>query len=265
MPTDVPTPPRRARRPRFLLLGVLGLVGIIGAALTAAALTGVGGSSAGTPLLPSITPTPSPTPTPTPTPTAAPDAVFLGDSYTLGRGASARALGWTTLVAQKTGWTEVNQGVGGTGYNTVSGLVGCSAEYCPTYVTRAMDVIAADPDIVVVSGGQNDRPWLAADPAAVRAAVDETYRLIRQGLPDARIIAVGPSTPEAATPAITELDAWVQAAALRVDAEYVSLLDPVTITAPMVAPDGVHVNDSGHRAIAARVIAAVTNASPHAG
>ncbi|WEO78041.1 SGNH/GDSL hydrolase family protein [Cryobacterium sp. SO2] len=262
MAIDHPTSPRRGRRPRWQLLAALGLVGLILAAVTAAVLSGLGGASAGTPLLPSVTPsaTPSvtPAPTPSPTPTSPPVALFLGDSYTLGRGASDPALRWTTLVASKAGWKEVNRGVGGSGYDTVSGLVGCSADYCPTYVTRAMDVITAHPDIVIISGGQNDRPMLAADPDAVHTAVNETYRLIRQGLPNARIIAVGPSTPEAATPAVIALDSWVRAAATGVDAEYVSLLDPVVITAPMVAPDALHVNDAGHRAIAARVLAAVT-------
>jgi lysophospholipase L1-like esterase len=49
----------------------------------------------------------------------------------------------------------------------------------------------------------------------------------------------------------------VQAAAHRVGAEYVSLIDPRVIEERMVDLDGVHVNDEGHRAIADRVLAGI--------
>ena len=162
---------------------------------------------------------------------------------------------WSTLVAHDAGWFEVNQGQGGTGYVTTAGVASCGQEHCPTYPERVADIIAAAPDVVVVAGGQNDRWVLGTDPEFVHAAVDETFRLIRAGLPNARLIAVGPSTAEPATAMITDLDSWVQAAALRVDAEYVSLLDPRVIRSDMVVADGVHVNDAGHRAIADRVLA----------
>ncbi|WP_370688385.1 SGNH/GDSL hydrolase family protein [Cryobacterium sp. SO1] len=181
--------------------------------------------------------------------------MFLGDSYTQGFGASAPTTKWSTLVAHDAGWTEINQGQGGTGYVTTAGVTSCGQEHCPTYADRVADVIAAAPDIVVIAGGQNDRWALGTDPEFVHAAVTETFRLIRAGLPNARLIAVGPSTAEPATAMITDLDGWVQIAAQRVDAEYVSLLDPVVIRASMVVADGVHVNDAGHRAIADRVLA----------
>jgi lysophospholipase L1-like esterase len=181
-------------------------------------------------------------------------AVFLGDSYTKGWGASKQSLRWSTLVAAGAGWVEVNQGQGGTGFVTEAGVGGCGLEYCPPYVERVAGVIAEHPDVVVIAGGQNDLSAFAADPDAVRAAITETYQRIREGLPEARIIAVGPSLPQPDDPRIEKIDEWVRAVAKTVDADYVSLIDPTLIDPDMITSDHVHVNDDGHRAIANRVL-----------
>lgn len=262
-------PPAEGRRRQLVLLGALLVIVIGGIAAVVAAVIGSGAASTVSlvPTLPPVTAAPaaSAPPTasaaPTDSPTAAPDdtdvAVFLGDSYTQGWGASNPTMKWTTLVAHDAGWTEVNQGQGGTGYVTRAGVAGCGKDDCPTYPERVADIVAAAPDVVVIAGGQNDRWALATDPALVQAAVDRTFSLLREGLPNARLIAVGPSTAEPATTMITDLDGWVRAAADRVGAEYVSLLDPVVIQSDMVTADGVHVNDAGHRALADRVLATV--------
>jgi len=184
-------------------------------------------------------------------------AVFLGDSYTQGWGASTPSLRWSALVAAGSGWVEVNQGEGGTGFVSISGPGGCGQDRCPTYLERVPEVLAVHPAVVVIAGGQNDLGQIDADPAGVRAAVDATYDEIRQGQPDARIIAVGPSLAQPANAQIETLDRWVRAAAARVGAEYVSLLEPDVIEPDMVASDGVHVNDAGHRAIADRVLGGI--------
>lgn len=203
-----------------------------------------------------------PRPIPTFTTLAAPDgaqnsiptAAFLGDSYTHGTGASTPALRWSSLVADAKGWTEANAGLGGTGYATTSSVNGCGKDYCPTYLERVGEIVASSPSVVVVSGGQNDRTLLSSDPEAVKAAVDATYSSLRAGLPDAEIVAVGPSAPGTAPASLIEFDGWVHTAADAVGATYVSLIDPPVIVPEMVLPDGGHVDDSGHRAIADRIM-----------
>ena len=253
----------------MLLLAALLVIVIGGIAAVVAAVAGSGAASTVSlvPTLPPATPAPAasatppasaaPTDTPTTAPTDPDVAVFLGDSYTQGWGASAPIVKWSTLVAYDAGWTEINQGQGGTGYVTMAGVASCGQASCPAYPDRVAGIVASAPDVVVIAGGQNDRWALAGDPELVQAAVDRTFSLLREGLPNARLIAVGPSTAEPATTMITDLDGWVRAAADRVGAEYVSLLDPVVIQPEMVVPDGVHVNDAGHRAIADRVLATV--------
>ena len=203
-----------------------------------------------------------PGPIPTFTTLAAPDgaqstlptAVFLGDSYTHGTGASTPALRWSSLVANAKGWTEADAGLGGTGYATTSSVNGCGKDYCPTYVERVGEIVASSPSVVVVSGGQNDGTLLSSDPETVKAAVDATYSTLRAGLPDAEIVAVGPSAPGTLPATLIEFDGWVHTAADAVGATYVSLIDPPVIVPEMVLPDGGHVDDSGHQAIADRIL-----------
>ncbi len=190
------------------------------------------------------------------TPTATPHAVFIGDSYTHGTGASSPELRWSTLVAKDRGWNEINLANGGTGYLTTAGLNGCGKASCPAYLDVVPQAVADRPDIVVVAGGQNDFTAYAAQPEPVVAAIDRTYRTLRADLPDAEIIAVGPSTAGAVNPTVRAMDEAVRAAAAAVDARYISLIDPEPVIQPdMVVADRAHVNDAGHAAIAGRVIA----------
>lgn len=194
----------------------------------------------------------------TPPPTARPlTAVFIGDSYSFGMGASAPALRWTTLVADHEGWIELNAARSGTGYLKASGGTLCGNEHCPNYLQVVPHVIRAEPGVVVVAGGQNDLGAFPARRAATIAAITRTFADLRRGLPGARIIAVGPSTPWAITPDLIALDAAVRDAAAMVGAEYLSLIKPNVLVPAMISPDGVHVSDAGHAAIAARVIAAL--------
>ena len=211
---------------------------------------GSGASSAGATAEPATTPTPSPTARPL-------AAVFMGDSYSAGMGASAPALRWTTLVADQEGWIELNAARAGTGYLKASGGTLCGNELCPNYLHVVPHVIRAEPGVVVVAGGQNDLGAFPAKRAATIAAITQTFADLRRGLPGARIVAVGPSTPWAITPDLIALDAAVQDAAAMVGAEYLSLIKPNVLVPAMISPDGVHVSDAGHAAIAARVIAAL--------
>lgn len=201
--------------------------------------------------------TAGPIPTFTSTPDVRPVAAFLGDSYTHGTGASSPAKRWTSIVAAKEGWQEVNDGEGGTGYVATSGVEGCGQTVCPAYADRVSDLVKQQPDVVVVAGGQNDFGKFGNDPEGVTAAVNDVYSALRAALPHARIIAVGPSIPSDVDAPATGLDRAVRDASKSIGATYVSLLDPDVITPNMLRPDKQHVEDDGHAAIAARVIAAL--------
>lgn len=195
--------------------------------------------------------------TPSETPTVSSDTsvvLFIGDSYTAGMGSSSSSKRWTTIVSRRMGWEETNLGLGGTGYKSTAGSKRCGLDFCPNYQAVAMKVTKDDPDTIIVAGGQNDfNDWIVTQ-VTVTKAVRATYRRLRDDHPDATIVAVGPSDVNRIGQSAQGVDAVVQAAAKEVDAQYVSLLKPRVITKEMVLPDGRHVNDAGHAAIAKRVL-----------
>lgn len=196
--------------------------------------------------LPEISPTPSRSSSP---------AVFIGDSYTQGTGASSEERRWTTLVAEDRGWDEINLGLGGTGYLTTAGIQGCGQDFCPNYQEVVIEAADLKPRIVIVSGGQNDFLKFGQDPATVKNAINGTLKDLRKSLPKAKIVVVGPSTTGKVRGAVVDMDAAVQKSSRAVGATYISLLKPRSvIEADMVLPDKTHVDDSGHRAIAQRVL-----------
>jgi lysophospholipase L1-like esterase len=62
-----------------------------------------------------------------------PAAVFFGDSYTHGTGASTATTSWVPLVSAAMGWGTENLGRGGTGYVATSNEKGCGLAFCPNY------------------------------------------------------------------------------------------------------------------------------------
>jgi len=191
-----------------------------------------------------------------------PDALFIGDSYSAGTGASSQVKRWTTLVSTAEGWKERNFARGGTGFVSTATAAGCGQAFCPAYIGMIEQAAKSgvDPDMVFIAGGQNDTDeWFQADDGKiVRDAINATYQKARSTFPNAKIIAVGPTWLGTSAGWQDDFDAAVQAAAAGVNAQYVSLRNPPVLNDPaMELGDGGHVNDLGHRAIADRVISAL--------
>jgi len=180
------------------------------------------------------------------TATAAPVVAFLGDSYTAGSGAPS-GRGWTTLLSGSAGWVERGFGFGGTNYATAGTLPGGTA-----YVDRVAAVIAAHPDKVIVSGGQNN---LGADQSV---GIKKTFEGLRGGLPKADIIALSPFWKAAALPpALEEVASQVKASVESVGGRYVNISNPLEGHPELLDADGVHPNTAGHELIAKAVKAAL--------
>src|ERR1700722_3194277 len=124
---------------------------------------------------------------------SAPQAAFIGDSITAGYGASSELKRWTSLVSQRMGWIEHNFGRGGTGYLATSSREGCGLDFCPNYLGMLDDVASSDPDIVVGAGGGDDMPEFVRNSGPASRGITDTFNGLRKRLPNARIIAVGPS------------------------------------------------------------------------
>lgn len=170
-------------------------------------------------------------------------AAFLGDSYTVGTGASSRSNRWTRTVANERNWRELNFGVGGTNYATGSDL-----ENGDPYTERVDEVVDANPDIVIVSTAGNSMD------TDQQGAITETFEQLRAGLPDAEIYATSPYTRDGDYPEnLAEFGDDIESAVESVGGTYVEIGHPLDGHPEAMAKDGVHPNDRGYKLIAAAV------------
>jgi acyl-CoA thioesterase I len=164
---------------------------------------------------------------------------FLGDEWTAGAGSSAKASRFASLLSNRLGFTQRNFGTDGAGYGT--GADG--------YDSSVAKVVAAHPDVVVVSGGRNDLSP-AHDLTATAAEVDRVFADLRAGLPNAQLIAVAPFWGDSDLPqALVTLGHEVKAAVAAVHGTYLDIEDPIHGHPDFMADD-VDPNDKGHAAIA---------------
>ncbi|MFU8945385.1 SGNH/GDSL hydrolase family protein [Mycetocola zhadangensis] len=221
---------------KYLLLIVLAVVAV---ALVVLALNRPSVTPAEAGRTPAVTNTPDSTPTPTPT--AMPQTVaFLGDTYTAGDGVTAFDQRWTSRLSVANGWTEVNAGVATTGYATAG------ASDARPYTERVAEIVAAAPDIVIVSGGRFDYLG-SSSAAAVSAGIVDTFTELRAGLPEAQIIAIGPIWGDSAPPArLAEIASEVRVAVEATGGSFLDVGQPLEGRPDVIADDGVSPTDEGH-------------------
>lgn len=191
--------------------------------------------------------TPAPGPTDSPEVAAEPRLAFLGDSLTEGIGAPPeRGYAWQT--AEQLGWpVAVIDGVSGSGY-----VAPGDGRPMPE---RVAPVIAAGPDVVVVSGGTNDA-FQGYPASAVGEAASALLDALRAGLPEADIMVVGPfPTSLEALSGGDDVRAAIRDAALARGLDFVDAWELVAGT-PLdtgqwyLSDDGLHPNELGHQAMA---------------
>ncbi len=180
------------------------------------------------------------------------NVAFIGDSYTVGLGATP-GHGFTTVLAAAERWNENNFGRGGTGYFTElhdqHALGGCRETFCPKYEDVIPAVVKIRPAIVMVSGGRNDRGHGASEE---EASIAGFFRALRQQLPHARILVTSPLWDASVPPkAMGTIAAAVKRQSAAVAAEYLDLGQPLAGRTDLLAADHVHPNDQGYAVIAA--------------
>lgn len=249
----------RDREKRLKVLGNVGLVALaVATAGVVASVTLPGGS----------TPPPVPdkvseyvaSPPPPYKPADVPVAAFVGDSYTTGSGAAFQGNRWTTRVAQKMGWYELNMGSPGAAYLNVGRGSGCPEGGCPSFSTLADKVVAASQtDFVIVAGGRADS---GQDPNAVASAARSFFTTVRAGLPSAKVLVIGPMWDARNPPAeLGRLGSLLEEEATAAGAKYLDIGGFFVGKPELIGPDGVHPTDEGYEAFYSSVIGPIQEAA----
>lgn len=184
-------------------------------------------------------------------------AAFLGDSYVVGAGVRprplARYLGFAALASRKLRWEATYFSQGATGYANNGHLRDASYKAFPE---RVVDVVSAQPNIIIVAGGLNDQFHPdETGPAAVR-----TYTLIRDLAPQARLVVIGAFNPYPAAPAgMNEASSAIRDAATAAADDFFDPQELGWLPQAGVSRDGIHPTRSGHRSIARGFVAAMNS------
>lgn len=180
--------------------------------------------------------------------------VVLGDSIASGTAIGGQGVnGWPAIVAQKLGLLSLLSAQPGTGYT--KGYGSGSA-----YPARVNDVIALRPSILIVEGSRND-----VDIAATKRTAIQVLTALRSGLPQTKILVIGPFYLDAMSTRTTPINEAVRAAALSLGLTYVDTLKAGWFTGSahrFVGADGIHPTDEGHRYIANLIVPLVTRLLP---
>ena len=130
------------------------------------------------------------TPRPVQTRALWPTAVFIGDSFTQGAGASSGSLGWAQVASRSLTWVPTISADGASGY-LVRGLQGKNTGD----LIAAADVEVA-PQFIVIASGYNDP---ARDEDVMKQAIISSFDAAQAKWPDAQLIVVGPWAPTGKT------------------------------------------------------------------
>ena len=214
-----------------LLAAAVGVAGVVASARSAPAAIGA-------PLPASELPTGSASQSP-----SRPLAVFIGDS--LVQGAGGEGVTWPALVAEKKGWTQINLGRGGTGYVKTAGKSGCGLDVCPAFPDMVPAAVAENPDVVVISGGQNDGRL------DVSEASMDLFTGLREALPKARIVVISPLWRASEYPdSLTRMSRVLRRNAAAAGVEWIEVGNPLEGKPQLFTADGVHPTAAGYRVLA---------------
>jgi lysophospholipase L1-like esterase len=120
-------------------------------------------------------------------------AVFLGDSFTEGTGTSSPERGYLAYAAKAAGLDARPAAEGGTGI--IADRHQNNSKNQKFRDRLAKDVFPYHPDVVVIAGGANDAGPIDDGTVTLdeyRAEYDALIGYIQKGLPDTKIIVLGP-------------------------------------------------------------------------
>ena len=177
-----------------------------------------------------------------------PFAIFLGDSFTEGAGGT-RYGGYVHTAGEVAGLDARASGSGATGIVNDYGGKGGRVKFRDRLY---WNVIALQPDVVVIAGGVNDRLLVAngtVTPSQYRSEYDALIQETKRGLPEAEIVVLGPFCP--GTPSsyrgMTQIRDLNRAAARAAGVPFIDVFYFTDANRDRyTSDDGFHLNDAGY-------------------
>lgn len=184
-----------------------------------------------------------------------PVALWFGDSFTAGTGATGQGTAESCLTSVALGYVCALDAQGGTGY-VADGQVN-SKSFQP--LGKRLPETASQyqhPDLIVIDAGRNDG---TAPIAEVEAAAARYYNGIEKAYPNKPVVLIAPYFMGDGPGAFADLRAWMRQQAKARDWVFI---DPIAegwtrSWSGLVIADGVHPSPAGHKAIAERLSAAL--------
>lgn len=176
----------------------------------------------------------------------------VSDSYTTGTDLGGLgtngwpALAWQILAGQGRPVTADVAAEGRAGY-------GVRGDHNSTFGDLTARAVRPDDALVVFFGSRNDQPVEALDVAGLARSA---FELARRQAPSARLLVIGPPWPTADVP--VRVIQIRDALAMMAGASGARFVDPIAEgwfvgTPDLIAVDGIHPTDSGHRYLAERI------------
>lgn len=179
-----------------------------------------------------------------------PQLLVFGDSYTEGNGADSSETTFAHTAADRLRWPVETDGRGGTGFLNA----GPGGE---TFAQRLPSLeVEAEPNVVIVQGGLNDRDQSGDLTSAAR----EVLALARQQFPGAQLVLLGPVDPAPPNSRVASVVADLTEAAATEGVPFIDAsgwLTPENVGEYGLG-DGLHLSQAGHDYVGSRLAEAIT-------
>lgn len=164
----------------------------------------------------------------------------MGDSYTLGVGATQASYNDFHVMCDLLGLEGIADGISGAGWTSTQD------ERIPEYRVRTkLGAITRKPDYVFLAMGYNDN---AADPTRIEPAFRPAVAAVREIVPDAKIIVIGAATPLGATAGLDAVRAEIMALSSELGLTYIDMNNVVNANNSSIytGSDNIHPSNAGH-------------------
>lgn len=197
------------------------------------------------------------------------NALFLGDSYSVGVGATPWTNGFVYKVSEHYDWRVFNYAARAVGYlkgdteTSLPKLSHClSPQGCPHLIEQFEIALQAgvSPDIVFVSGGRNDAPGATFE-AAVQALLDD----IQLKAPHAKIFVTSPISYGPEQKVMADKVQIVRDACRDRHVTFIELGAPLLTHTGLLYRDQIHPSNRGHQLLANKIIKRIDSEKPNFG